>query len=328
MPWPYHRAPTASTLTKLLYQQRGLNMCGVAGIMIKGQRDLGPTMLGMLGVLKHRGKDATGAAFFRGTPSTYARARIALTNANSDLDLLLSLVCGNGGEVIEYEVEGTNSPYLIFRGEVSVEEDRQTRLIDTINSQPTLCVHSFGRSVEVVKDVGTADNLACYQEMKEMPASAAIGHTRLATESIDNINFAHPFVATIIPELAIVHNGQLTNYYRLRRQLESLGVHFKTFNDSELIAHYLAYHIRVKGIAFQKALEHSVGVFDGVYSYLCATPNGIGAVRDRLGLKPILFAEDDDTLLLGSEQCSIESADPNVFAEEMSPGEVRVWTKN
>ncbi|MCL5959872.1 MAG: glutamine amidotransferase [Chloroflexi bacterium] len=285
-------------------------------------------MVDMLGMLKHRGRDATGAVFFRATPSTHSRARVALTSAQADLDLLRSLIEANGGEIVEYEVEPTSSPYFIFRGVVAIGDEQQPQLIDAINAQPTLCVHSFGRSIEVVKDVGTAENLARYREMSEMPASIAIGHTRLATESIDNINFAHPFVATVLPELAIVHNGQLTNYYRLRRQMEALGVRFKTFNDSELIAHYLAYQIRVKGKSFRQALEHSLDAFDGVYSYLCATPNGVGAVRDRLGLKPILFAEDKDVLLLGSEQCSIESVDSNVFAEEMSPGEVRVWLKN
>lgn len=296
--------------------------------MVKGERNLGPTMIGMLGLLKHRGRDATGAAFYRATPAANARARVSLTNAHSDLDLLCSLIEGHGGEIIEYEVEHTSSPYLMFRGLVSIKEEHLPKLIDLINSHPMLCVHSFGRSIEVVKDVGTADSLACYDEMNEMPASHSIGHTRLATESIDNINFGHPLAATVVPELSIVHNGQLTNYYRLRRRMEDLGIKFKTFNDSELIAHYLAYQIRVKGMGFQEALEHSVGVFDGVYSYLCATPDGIGAVRDRLGLKPILFAEKGDVLLLGSEQCAIESVDPNVFAEEMSPGEVRVWLKH
>jgi hypothetical protein len=303
-------------------------MCGVAGIMVRSERNLGPIMIGMLGMLKHRGRDATGAAFYRAARSPYARARISLTNAHSDLDLLTSLVEGHGGEIIEYEIEHTSSPYLIFRGTVSIDEDQQPKLIDAINSHPTLCVHSLGRSLEVVKDVGTAENLAYYPEMKEMPASHAIGHTRLATESIDNINFGHPLAATVLPELSIVHNGQLTNYYRLRRRMEALGISFKTFNDSELIAHYLAYQMKVRGMGFQEVLEHSVDVFDGVYSYLCAVPDGIGAVRDRLGLKPILFAEDKDVLLLGSEQCAIENVDPNVYAEEMSPGEVRVWLRH
>jgi len=296
--------------------------------MVRSERNLGPIMIGMLGMLKHRGRDATGAAFYRAARSPYARARISLTNAHSDLDLLTSLVEGHGGEIIEYEIEHTSSPYLIFRGTVSIDEDQQPKLIDAINSHPTLCVHSLDRSLEVVKDVGTAENLAYYPEMKEMPASHAIGHTRLATESIDNINFGHPLAATVLPELSIVHNGQLTNYYRLRRRMEALGISFKTFNDSELIAHYLAYQMKVRGMGFQEVLEHSVDVFDGVYSYLCAVPDGIGAVRDRLGLKPILFAEDKDVLLLGSEQCAIENVDPNVYAEEMSPGEVRVWLRH
>ncbi|HKZ69957.1 MAG TPA: hypothetical protein VJ020_07750 [Anaerolineales bacterium] len=68
--------------------------------------------------------------------------------------------------------------------------------------------------------------------------------------------------------------------------------------------------------------------FDGVFSFLAATETHIGAVRDRLGIKPILFYQSDDLLLLGSEQVSFEAVNRDIFATEMAPGEVRLWSKN
>lgn len=102
----------------------------------------------------------------------------------------------------------------------------------------------------------------------------------------------------------------------------------KTFNDSEIIAHYLAYKMTREDKTFQEALTASLDDFDGVFSYLAATDSGIGAVRDRLGIKPILYYQRNGLLLLGSEQVSFEAVDPDIYAAEMAPGEVRVWSKN
>ena len=70
--------------------------------------------------------------------------------------------------------------------------------------------------------------------------SHGLGHVRLATESITAVAYGHPFWAEPFPDVSIVHNGQITNYYTLRRQLIGRGFRFQTGNDSELIAVYLA----------------------------------------------------------------------------------------
>jgi len=110
--------------------------------------------------------------------------------------------------------------------------------------------------------------------------------------------------------------------------LEAKGIRCKTFNDSEIIAHYLSYKIKREGRTFEEALRASLDDFDGVFSYLVATESQIGAVRDRLGIKPILFYQNDSLLLLGSEQVSFEAVDPDIYATEMAPGEVKTWSKN
>lgn len=301
-------------------------MCGIAGLMAKDEMDVGKAMLEMLRRIKHRGKDATGAGVYSTLPQDMYRVRISLASAESDLELAKSII-GRYGSLEEHYVEATNSPYRVLRGTAQVPEGKVPELIDAINAQPSLCVHSFSRNLEIFKDAGAAESLEQYPELRELRGTHAIGHTRLATESIDNINFGHPLAATLMPDLIIVHNGQLTNYYKLRRQLERNGLRFKTFNDSELIAQFLGYQMVVNGLSFGDVLQLSVERFDGVFSYLAATPNAIGAVRDKLGLKPILYVEDGDMLLLGSEQCSIESVNPDVYAEEISPGEVRIWSR-
>ena len=68
----------------------------------------------------------------------------------------------------------------------------------------------------------------------------AIGHVRMATESDVDISGAHPYWAYPFSDIAVVHNGQLTNYHKWRRRLERIGHRFQSECDSEIIAVYLA----------------------------------------------------------------------------------------
>lgn len=302
-------------------------MCGIAGIMRKEETDLGDEMFRMLHEIRHRGADATGTAFYLGRPRDYYVGRVSLLNPETDVPLLRRIVDACV-EVGEFDLYRTNSPYTMARITLQAEPADLTRIYHDINRQATLCVHSLSDQMEVYKDAGPAEMLENYGHIRAVRARHALGHTRLATESVENINFAHPLTSELYPELTVVHNGQLTNYFTLRRRLHARGVECKTFNDSELIVHYLAYKIRREGCTFREALQASLDDFDGVFSYLAATESEIGAVRDRLGIKPVLFYEDDTVLLLGSEQVSFESVDAGIFAVEMVPGEVRTWSKH
>ena len=302
-------------------------MCGIAGIMVKRETDLGDAVYRMLYEIRHRGCDAAGTAIYLGQPREYTVARVSMLNPAEDLPRLRSIVTEHA-ELGECDTYRTNSPYTMARLTLQADPPDLARLYRVINAEPGLCVHSLSDWMDVIKDVGTAEALAEFGRLRGFRAHHALGHTRLATESIDNLNFAHPFSSDLYPELTVVHNGQLTNYFRLRRRLEAKGIRCKTFNDSEIIAHYLAHKIKREGRTFEAALRSSFDDFDGVYAYLAATETHLGAVRDRLGIKPILFYQSDDLLLLGSEQVSFEAVDPDIYATEMSPGEVHIWSKN
>ena len=87
-----------------------------------------------------------------------------------------------------------------------------------------------GRRVSVAEQYGLAG----------FRGTHAIGHVRMATESDVDIAGAHPYWAYPFADLAVVHNGQLTNYHQWRRRLERLGHRFQSECDSEIIAVYLA----------------------------------------------------------------------------------------
>jgi hypothetical protein len=202
-----------------------------------------------------------------------------------------------------------------------------TDLHRDIDANQNLCVHSLGKSLKVYKDQGSAKDLAATHKIKVGRCTHGIGHVRLATESVENINFAHPFVSYLYPELSLVHNGQFTNYFNMRRKLENLGIRFKTSNDTEMAVHFIAYEMKEKGKDMEAALHAALDAFDGIFTIMVATGDQVGVFRDRLAFKPVVIYEDDQgNVLFGSEQISLTPIISDVYATEMEPGGVKVWS--
>ena len=116
--------------------------------------------------------------------------------------------------------------------------------------------------------------------MQFLQGTHGIGHVRLATESVVNISCAHPFWAYGFRDVAIVHNGQITNYHKMKRRLMQRGFQFRTENDSELIAAYLADKLSA-GRELDEILADSVGELDGTFSFLVATADAIASTLLR-----------------------------------------------
>ena len=85
---------------------------------------------------------------------------------------------------------------------------------------PGVEVFSIGQAMEVVKQVGRAQVLRDAYCLSTFQGIHGIGHTRLATESRVDMSHCHPFWARPYADIAVVHNGQITNYHRMRRSME------------------------------------------------------------------------------------------------------------
>jgi glutamine phosphoribosylpyrophosphate amidotransferase len=298
-------------------------MCGIAGLIARERMDIGAAIVDMLYQLRHRGKDATGLAFYEDRKNI----EIKVAMNRGDLQPRLEAIISKYGRLSPIGTYPSIRGYTFFEASLAMTDEEIPRLHKEIDGEADFCVHHLGRRIKVYKDIGDAGDLRAHYDMRGIPGTHGIGHVRLATESVENINFAHPLVSYLYPELAIVHNGQLTNYFNMRRKLENLGVQFKTYNDSELIVHYLAYQMKERGKDLEGALWMSLEAFDGVFTFMAATPEQVGAVRDKLAIKPVLFYEIEDRLFLfGSEQTCMTPVMPEIFATEMDPGGVRVWS--
>jgi glutamine phosphoribosylpyrophosphate amidotransferase len=298
-------------------------MCGIAGLIAKDSPTLGNDLINMLKQLIHRGKDATGVAIYENRDTIDLRVAMTAPEYQKELEATIQKY----GPISKDRIYRGQGIFTFYEASVGMDSTKVSDLNWDIDSHPELCVHSLGKRIKVYKDEGSAEELQTRHKIPSLKGSHGIGHVRLATESVENINFAHPFVSYIYPELAIVHNGQFTNYFNMRRRMQNWGVRFKTNNDSEMAAHFLAYHIKEKGLDLEAALHLGLETFDGVFTLLVSTSNQIGALRDRLGIKPMLFFEKDDSIILfGSEQISLTPIVSDVYATEMDPGGVQVWS--
>jgi glutamine phosphoribosylpyrophosphate amidotransferase len=124
-------------------------------------------------------------------------------------------------------------------------------------------------------------------------------------------NASHPFWARPFSDTAIVHNGQITDYFTQREQLQRQGYRFLTENDSELIAVWVSDQMK-QGLSMQQALTKSITSIDGVFTFMIATTDGIGFAKDRFAMKPLVVIDQDGGLAAATEEQAVR----RVFADE------------
>lgn len=287
----------------------------------------------MLRSLKHRGPDSTGFAVY-GVPGEnqfVMRFKVAeQEDLNSGFDIHQQIKDRRatvndrlnelGAEILS---EGEATEYA-FRYTLRYDGDMR-RMADYIEDIEGAEIMSLGQGLELIKDLGDADVVSDQYGLGNFNGSHAIGHTRMATESDVDIRSAHPYWAYPFSDVAVVHNGQLTNYWNWRRTLEHGGHRFMSHCDSELIAVYLADKMD-RGTELEDAMQDSLEELDGVFTYLVATLDKLGMAKDLMAAKPMVLYESDDFVALASEEVAIRSIFPHeIDTFDPYEGEVRIW---
>ena len=95
-----------------------------------------------------------------------------------------------------------------------------------------------------------------------------------------DIRSAHPYWAFPYNDISVVHNGQITNYWIMRREMERKGHRFMSNCDSELLAVYVA-HDLANGVKLEESLRKSIDEIDGVFTYLVAPRTSLAWPRTR-----------------------------------------------
>ena len=306
------------------------NVCGQCGLILERVGPVGHLLRVAAGAMLHRGPDSTGFALYGEEPSEdriVVRARIADGSRADELfgEITRHVTSVRGQFVGEPEIrvgdveKGAFCRLLIgFDGPPAV-------LLGAIETVEGVYVHSMGRRLEIVKDVGTAEEVAERHGVEDFLGTHGLAHSRLATESTVDVEMSHPFWARPFLDVAIAHNGQLTNYYKMRRLMTQRGLEFLTGNDSELIAVYIAEQLSL-GRSLEDALRRSITDLDGVFTYLLATEAAVGCATDPLAIKPLVVTNVEGTLAMATEEQALRRVfDSELVTEYVREGAAVVW---
>lgn len=307
-------------------------MCGIAGIIHReGTSDIGAEMTAMLQAMKHRGPDSTGFALF-GPPSDQIVVRLKLADANEArgfdftdrLERHRAEVESRLGKIGAGIDEMSGDPEYTVRAKIRYEGDLK-ELADYLEDIPGCEVLSLGHTLEIVKDLGDAEEVASRYHLAGFEGAQAIGHVRMATESDVDISGAHPYWAYPFSDVAVVHNGQLTNYFQWKRRLERSGHRFQSACDSEIIAVYLAEKL-AGGMDLEDAMHRSLEDLDGVFTYMVVTADALGVAKDEMAAKPLVLYESDEVVAMASEEIAIRAlVDHEIDTYDPYESEVLVW---
>lgn len=290
-------------------------MCGIAGRILGAPGKVGQDLVSLMEAQEHRGADSTGFAIYAPMRDEgYVLRGMGFDKSKLDADLgdFINVLKDHGSDLLADPVfvRGAEGHYC-FRMEIKDPDDLAawTRDADTLSHR--IEVQSCGRSLEIIKDTGSAAEVADKHGVRDMIGTHGLGHARLATESSVLPNASHPFWARPFSDTAIVHNGQITDYYTQREKLQRQGYRFLTENDSELIAVWVSDQMKA-GLSMQQALTKSVSSIDGVFTFMIANPNGIGFAKDRFAMKPLVVIDQNGSLAAATEEQAVR----RVFSDE------------
>ncbi len=176
------------------------------------------------------------------------------------------------------------------------------------------------------KDSGIVNDVFTREIINNLgDGNMAIGHVRYSSaENADRVN-AQPMVVNHIKgKLSISHNGSLTNYFRLREELELDGAIFHTKGDAEIIAYIITKERLISG-SIEEAVSRSMDRLRGAYSFILMSPSKLIAVRDKNGFKPLCFGKTEDgSYAIASESCALDAVGASLI-RDVSPGEIIIF---
>lgn len=157
---------------------------------------------------------------------------------------------------------------------------------------------------------------------KILKGRAAIGHNRYSTSgSAKNPANIQPFrVHYKSGNIALGHNGNLSNARQIREKFREEGVLFQSTTDTELILHLIAHSKEANQL---DQIMDALRQIEGAYSLVMLTDDKLIAVRDPNGFKPLALGKVDGKFVVASETCAFDIINAE-YIRDVAPGEVIV----
>ena len=171
--------------------------------------------------------------------------------------------------------------------------------------------HGLGLLTDVFKEERQIDGLK---------GESAIGHVLYSTDGINGMKNIQPFIFKFYDEeLALAHNGKLTNAATLRKELEDEGAIFFSNSDTEILMHLIR---RSKKDTLIERVKESLNKVKGAFAYLILTPNELIGALDPNGFRPLSLGQlSNGAYILASETCAFDVVGAK-FIRTIEPGEI------
>jgi amidophosphoribosyltransferase len=176
-----------------------------------------------------------------------------------------------------------------------------------------------GGAIHVERDMGYVADVFDEARLSRLPGRTAIGHVRYSTAGASLLANAQPIVfATGRGPLGLAHNGNLVNAREIRASLEAKGALFTTTSDSEVILHLVA---RSSAPTLSGAIAEALLEARGAYSLVILSRDGIFAVRDPHGIRPLSLGLREGSPVVASETCAFDLIGAR-YERDVEPGEI------
>jgi len=183
---------------------------------------------------------------------------------------------------------------------------------------------SDGEKIYIVKNRGLVTQVFDEEKLRLLVGDAAVGHTRYSTAGEDSVLDAQPIFARYdLGQIAVVHNGNLTNAKEVRQELIREGAIFQTFMDTENLIHLIARSDKEQ--LYDRIIE-ALHRIEGAYSLVFLSRKKMFAMRDPHGFRPLSLAKLGDGWVVASETCAFDLIGAE-YVRDVRPGELLVFEK-
>ncbi len=221
-----------------------------------------------------------------------------------------------------FGIIGKRNPAIardVYHGLFALQHRGQESCGIVVNDDGVFAVH---------KDLGLVGEVFTDRELAALPAGCmAIGHVRYGTTGGNTRSNIQPLtVSHQKGNLALAHNGNLTNTLDLRNRLELSGAIFHSTSDTETIC-YMITRERLHTGSIEQAVLGAVKYLEGAYSLVIMSSTKLLAVRDPRGFRPLCFGRrEDGSYVVASESCALDAAGAS-FIRDLVPGEMLVFSQ-
>lgn len=176
-----------------------------------------------------------------------------------------------------------------------------------------------------IRDMGLVGDIFTSERLRFLPGSTAIGHVRYSTAGASRLAEAQPFAVDCIHgSIALAHNGNIVDGEDQRLALESMGSIFRSTADTEVVIHLMA---RSRSSDLGGQLADALRQVQGTYAIVALSENTMAAVRDPMGIRPLVLGRLDGAYVVASESSSFRLLGAEMV-RDVAPGEMLVIDKN